>query len=137
MKFYTDGFTKLKNPSPQGGGYTIINENNEVLVVENIDKVGFTNNEGELLGVWHALHLCGEFDVISTDSMNTIAWLRTNKLQKVARQDLLDIIKECKDLVAEKQVNIIWEGREHNLAGIYNEQNKIDTANVGLFKALK
>lgn len=121
VKYYTDGFTIRGNPSKVGGGYTIINENNEVLITENIEKVGMTNNEAELLGVWHALHLCNEFDVVSTDSMNTIAWLRTNNLKKVARQNLLDIIKECKEIVASKQVNIIWEGREHNLAGIHNE----------------
>ena len=134
MKYFSDGFTKLKNPSDVGGGYTIVDENNVLVHLENIDKRGFTNNEAELLGVWHCLNICGEFDIISTDSMNTIAWVRTKNLKKVARQDLLDIIKECKKMVADKAVNLIWEGREHNLAGIYNEREHIDTCNIGLFR---
>jgi ribonuclease HI len=89
MKYYTDGFTKLKNPSPLGGGYTIVDENNTVITVENINKVGFTNNEAELLGVYNCLKICNKKDIISTDSMNTIAWVRAKKLKKVARQDLI------------------------------------------------
>ena len=131
MKFFTDRFTKLRNPSPKGGGYSIIDENNTVLTVENIEKEGMTNNEAELLAVYHCLEeFCGTADVISTDSMNTIAWIRTNKIKKVARQDLVDIILKCKNLIKEKMVNLIWESREHNLAGIYNEENKLDTFNI-------
>lgn len=134
MKYFTDGFTKLKNPSPVGGGYTIVDENNTVIAVENIDKIGMTNNEAELLGVWHCLNICEEFDTISTDSMNTISWVRTKKLKKVKRQDLLQIIVECQKILSEKIINLIWEGREHNLAGIYNETNHLDTCIIPLWK---
>ena len=134
MKYFTDGFTLEKNPSPRGGGYTIFNEKNELLKTQNIDKSGMTNNEAEILGVFECLKLyCKEGDIISTDSMNTIAWVRTKKLGKVARQDLLDIIIKCKKMIEDKKVNLIWEGREYNLAGVYNEKNKIDTCDIGLF----
>lgn len=122
MKFFTDGFTEFKNPSPIGGGYTIVDENGTLLKVENISKAHFTNNEAELLGVYNCLKdYCNEGDVISTDSMNSIAWIRTSKLHKVARQDLLDIIIQSKKLILDKKINLMWEGREYNLAGIFNE----------------
>ena len=128
MKYFTDGFTKLKNPSPIGGGYTVLDENNTLLKVENIKKTGLTNNEAELLGVYYCLkEFCKIGDVISTDSMNTIAWIRSKKDKKIHRQDLLEVILRCRELIILKEINIIWEGREYNLAGIYNEENHLDT----------
>lgn len=127
MKYYTDGFTKVSNPSPTGGGYSIFDENNTKITVENIEKVGMTNNEAELLGMHRAICLAKDGDTISTDSMNTIAWLRTKKKNKIARQDLLWIIEACREHLEHKKINIIWEGRDYNLAGIYNETGKLDT----------
>lgn len=130
MKFFTDGFTKLKNPSPVGGGYTILDENNTVLAVENIEKEGMTNNEAEILGIYHCLkEFCIMADTISTDSMNSISWIRSKKDKKIARQDLLEIILKCRILIKDKMTNLIWEGRERNLAGIYNEEKGLDTFN--------
>lgn len=128
MKYYTDGFTLLKNPSPTGGGYSILDENGTVITVKNIKKEGLTNNEAELCGLVDCLERAEMYDEISTDSMNTIAWLRTKKLKKVARQDLLEIIKRGQQLIEEKHINVMWEGREVNLAGIYNEDTGLDTA---------
>lgn len=127
MKYYIDGFTKIKNPSPVGGGYSIFNENNTLIKVENIDKVGMTNNEAELLGLLNCLKEVKIGDTISTDSMNTIAWIRTKKDKKIARQDLLPIILECRQMLNSYKINLIWEGRDFNLAGIYNEKSGIDT----------
>jgi ribonuclease HI len=135
MKYYTDGFTLLKNPSPVGGGYTIFDENNTKILVENILKQGLTNNEAELQGVAACAALAKNKDIISTDSMNTIAWLRTKKTKKIARQDLLPIIIKAQKLIEKKKINIIWEGRDHNLAGIYNEEQGIDTGVPGLATA--
>ena len=55
MKYYSDGFTNGSNPSKTGGGYSIVDENNTLLVLEKIEKKGFTNNEAELLGLFLAL----------------------------------------------------------------------------------
>lgn len=133
MKYYIDGFTKLRNPSPVGGGYSIFDENNTLIKVENIDKVGMTNNEAELLGLLNCLKEVKIGDTISTDSMNTIAWIRTKKDKKIARKDLLPIILECRQMINSYKVNLIWESREFNLAGHYNENSGIDT---GLFKGI-
>lgn len=131
MKYYIDGFTKLKNPSPIGGGYSIFDENNTLIKVENIDKVGMTNNEAELLGLLNCLKEVKMNDTISTDSMNTIAWIRSKKDKKIARQDLLSLILQCRQIINSCNINLMWEGRDHNLAGIYNEKTGIDT---GMFK---
>lgn len=128
MKYYIDGFTKLRNPSPIGGGYSIFDENNTLIKVENIDKVGMTNNEAELLGLLNCLKEVKIGDIISTDSMNTIAWIRTKKDKKIARKDLVPIIMECRQMLESLKVNLIWEGRDFNLAGKYNEDSGIDTA---------
>lgn len=127
MKFYIDGFTKLRNPSPIGGGYSIFDENNTLIKVENIKKIGMTNNEAELLGLLNCLKEVKIGDTISTDSMNTIAWIRTKKDKKIARKDLLPIILECRQMIDSLKVNLIWEGRDYNLAGKYNENSGIDT----------
>lgn len=127
MRYYIDGFTLRRNPSPTGGGYTIFNENNVLLKTENIKKVGMTNNEAELLGLWNCLKLVHESDEISTDSMNTISWIRTKKDKKIARQDLIEIIRDCRKIITEKKINLLWEGRDYNLAGIYNEEKNLDT----------
>ncbi len=127
MKFYIDGFTKLRNPSPIGGGYSIFDENNTLIKVENIKKIGMTNNEAELLGLLNCLKEVKIGDTISTDSMNTIAWIRTKKDKKIARQDLLPIILECRQMIDSLKINLIWEGRDYNLAGKYNESSGIDT----------
>lgn len=133
-KYYTDGFTVQKNPSPVGGGYTIVDENDKHLLTQNIDKVGLTNNEAELQGVYRCLKdYCQVGDIISTDSMNTIAWVRAKNLRKVARQDILDVIIQCKKLIADKKINLMWEGRDYNLAGVYNEHNKLDTCIKSMF----
>lgn len=128
MKYYIDGFTKLRNPSPIGGGYSIFDENNTLIKVENIDKVGMTNNEAELIGLLNCLKEVRIGDTISTDSMNTIAWIRTKKSNKISRKDLIPIIMECRQMLESLKVNLIWEGRDFNLAGKYNEDSGIDTA---------
>lgn len=122
MKYYIDGFTIRKNPSPTGGGYTIFNENNVLIKTENIKKVGMTNNEAELLGLFNCLKVSSAHDEISTDSMNTITWVRSKKDKKIARQDLLEIIRECRKMIQDKHINLLWESRDYNLAGIYNEE---------------
>src|SRR3990167_8462361 len=120
MKYFTDGYTLLRNPSPVGGGFSIIDENNKLLIHERIEKVGFTNNEGEILGILWCLEICKEGDIISTDSMCAISWVRTGKSK--SRKDLKEIFEKCQRLKNEKKVNLMWESREYNLAGHFNEE---------------
>lgn len=119
MKYYTDCFVIGTNPSQIGGGYTIMDENNNLIKQETVEKVGFTNNEGELLGILNALRLAESGDVISTDSMCCMSWCFKGKSK--SRPDLLNVFKECNELITKKKINLCWEGRNFNLAGIHNE----------------
>jgi ribonuclease HI len=120
MIYYTDGFTIGGNPGKVGGGYTIVDERNNLIEHVTIEKPGVTNNETELLGVLAALKLCSHGDKIITDSENTRAWIKSGKPK--ARPDLKPLCAEAKELAERKQVTIEWQSRAQNLAGIYNEQ---------------
>ena len=119
MKYFCDGFVLGQNGSSKGGGYTIVDESNNLIVHETIYKDNFTNNDGELLGVYETLKLCKPFDTISTDSMVALSWIRSMKVK--ARPDLKPLAIECNFLLKDKCINLMWEGRDYNLAGIYNE----------------
>lgn len=122
MKYYTDGWMMGNNPSPLGGGFTITNESGEVIKREEIYKKGFTNNEAEIRGIEFALEYADKGDTVSTDSMCCLTWARTGKSK--ARPDLKERLQHCKLLFTEKEINLMWEGRDFNLAGIYNEENQ-------------
>lgn len=113
---YTDCFVIGKNPSDFGGGYLICDENNNIIEKVTIEKRGFTNNEGELLGVLRASELVDSGGVIFTDSNNTIAWVKNGKSK--ARPDLEEIIKRTKDNITLKGIILSWTPREENLAGV-------------------
>lgn len=122
MIYYTDGFTIFSNPSDFGGGYTIVDEKNNLKERCQFDKKGFTNNEGELLGVYNCLLFCKKGDVIITDSKCITFWCKSGKSK--ARPDLNEKIMMSKMLLFEKSVKLEWKPREENLAGHYNENNK-------------
>jgi len=122
MKYYTDGFNIISNPSEYGGGYTITDENGTLISREVIRKKGFTNNEGEILGILKALDLAKEGDTVSTDSMCCLTW--ANKGKSKARPDLYEILQKCKTLLKGKNINLMWEGRNFNLAGLLNEKDE-------------
>lgn len=122
MKYYTDGFMYGDNPSPIGGGYTITDENGELIHREVVKKEGYTNNEAEIGGILWALRNAETGDAISTDSMCCLTWANGGKSK--ARPDLKEILQECKKLMEEKAINLMWEGRDFNLAGIMNESSQ-------------
>lgn len=78
-----------------------------------------TNNEVELLGVVHATKLGRMGDIIITDSMNSIHWIK-NRICK-ARPDLKPKAIEAFDNLKKKGVILIHKSREVNLAGQYIE----------------
>jgi len=120
MKYYCDGFLRgPKNPSPIGGGFTVVNDLNELVHREEVQKSNFTNNEAEILGILQALRMCSKGDTISTDSLCALTWVQSGKSK--VRPDLTSVLQECFILKYEKRVNLMWEGRDFNLAGIYNE----------------
>lgn len=121
MKYFTDGWMMgSRNPSPYGGGFTVTDEKGNVIVREEFKKAGFTNNEAEIRGIKFALEYAEKGDTVSTDSMCCLTWV--NKGRSKARPDLEELLQECKRLKITKQINVCWEGREFNLAGIYNEK---------------
>ena len=125
MKYYTDGFLVGPNPSKYGG-YVIANELNEVIEETWLEQDKVTNNDAEIQGLISCLELSKEGDEISTDSMVALTWVRGGKSK--SRPDLNSQLQKAKILLAEKGVNIMWEGRDFNLAGIYidKEHSRLD-----------
>lgn len=132
MKYYIDGFVDGSNPSPVGGGYSIVDENGELVEIEYIAKSGFTNNEAEVLGLYNALGYAESGDTISTDSQNNLYWLCGGKSK--SRPDLNDILGKSKYLLKNSNVAIVWEPREYNLAGIYNEFGVVSQEEIYISK---
>lgn len=122
MTYFVDGYCLLANPSPKGGGYTIANKNGKIIKTCEILKVGFTNNEAELLAVVNGIKIAKTFDTVITDSQLVLGWvLRKNT---GSRSDLRKIAEEANKLLKEKNIALAWLPREVNLAGIYNERHE-------------
>jgi ribonuclease HI len=128
--FFVDGFTIGKNPSKVGGGYTITDYYGELVSRAIIQKPGFTNNDGELLGIAEAVKICPQEGIIISDSSVCIGWVLRGKTRRrklkngggMVREDLLPKIEEAHKILEEKKLQLHWGPREHNLAGIYNEK---------------
>lgn len=132
---YTDGFVHGPNPSKIGGGYTITDQTGRVLIRREmtpaeIQRDTWTNNDGEVRGIIHAIWIAKEGDVIITDSRVAYAWILNAKCK--ARPDLAALCRLARDKMRSKRVTIKWEGRETNLAGIHNE-NEQKKAKPSLF----
>ncbi len=140
MEIHSDGWTREGNPSPKGGGYTLIaveydereGIQTRVLKQEEFERPGFTSNEGEIRGLIAALELAQKDDMIVVDSMNSLWWLFRGKSS--ARPDLDTILISAKKLAQEKkaaiknmqsldnaEIVIEWRGRDENEAGKFNE----------------
>lgn len=131
MIYYCDGFCVLKNPSPQGGGYTVINSKKKMIKEEHIEKFGFTNNEAELRGIYEALKISKKNDVVCSDSQTCIGWVLRGK--SGSRNDLNYIAGDCLRLIKTKKIFLAWLPREENLAGHYNERFEVTFASKTLF----
>ena|SRR3990167_1674383 len=120
MIIYFDGYCLGRNPSPIGGGYSVVNKKGKLLKHERINKVSFTNNEAELLGAFSAVGIAKPYDTIVTDSQIIIHWIWNG--QTSSRADLDEMCKGLKEEILKKQINLAWLPRKYNLAGHYNEQ---------------
>lgn len=114
MKLFSDGYVL-----PQGGGFTVVDENNRLRSRGKTERV-ITANETELRGVGEACRIAKEGDVISTDSQCIVAWVKNGDCRK-RRADLQDVLDAVVDFVKMKKLKVIWEPRHRNLAGIANE----------------
>lgn len=119
MKYFVDGFVMGANPSKLGGGFTIVDEANRFIMRRRLMRAGFTNNDGEILGIYFALKHAAAYDTISSDSKCAIWWAEAGRSKK--RKDLSRMLTECRQMIQEKKITLVWEGRDDNLAGIFNE----------------
>ncbi len=134
-KYYTDGWMMGTNPSPYGGGFTVMDSEGKLIIREEIHENGFTNNEAEIRGIKYALEYAVSGDTVSTDSMCCLSWV--NKGKSKARGDLFELLQECNYLLKSKGINLVWEGREFNLAGVYNEKGVVKFTHERIAKKLK
>ena len=127
---YCDGFIIGKNPSTKGGWTIMINYGTPI--IEYLEKENVTNNETELRAILRSCQLSPKKEIISTDSMNSIRWINRagNGKKLKARPDLTEVAKEIYTLSKEKELKIIWESRENNFAGIYNDKFRNKLNNV-------
>ena len=70
-----------------------------------------------------AVELADDDSTVVTDSKIALKWVSGGRCK--ARPDLSDVALECKRLVKEKRIKIRFRPREENLAGIYNEKNRV------------
>lgn len=124
MKYFCDGYLRGSNPS-YSGGYTVFDESG-LVETKVIEKDNLTNNEVELRSIARAVELSQDADIISTDSMTCLSWIRSGKVK--ARPDLKPLVRALMVVILTKKLNLMWEGREYNLAGLYNDDQKLDTA---------
>jgi hypothetical protein len=128
MIYYVDGFTIGSNPSPDGGGFTVTDEQGEVIEQQFFKKKDFTNNEGELLGLDYACMVCNSGDTIRSDSRTALAWVKSGKCK--GRPDLWSIVIRAKMLVEKKSLVLAWTPRESNRAGHVNDLTKMGYGNA-------
>ena len=92
----------------------VTDERGKVLDFHNSTK-GETNNEMEYHGVWRALLLAQEGDEIVTDSQlvhgQVVKGWKCNQPHLQVRRDA------CIDMLARKNVSLVWVPREQNVAG--------------------
>lgn len=122
--WHADGFVLDKNPSPRGGGFSVVLEDGtlhgKLIVSHVVWKAGFTNNEGELLAVAYAAHKAAPGDIIMTDAQVMTHWCRSGICG--ARPDLTYMAANVKKLIADKDLRLVWHNRCENLAGQHNER---------------
>lgn len=115
---FVDGYCIGINPSSIGGGYTVF-LGDKFIKTEQILKEYFTNNEAELIAILEGCRFAEKNQNIITDSDNALKWIRRGRSR--ARPDLNFVISEINNLKREKNLKIIWQSRETNFAGFFNE----------------
>lgn len=123
MIYFVDGFTFQKNPSPIGGGFTVLDQAGNLIERCEVRRY-FTNNEGELLGIAYAVSKAEPGDEIRTDSQCAVAWVNNGRSK--ARPDLGELCAETRRVLENKGLELRWVRREDNLAGQFNEFGKVD-----------
>jgi ribonuclease HI len=119
--WHVDGFTLGPNPSPHGGGFTVIGPAGQLVVSHTLYRP-MTCNEAELLAVAFAVWRASSQDVIYTDSQTAFYWIRSGVCK--SRPDLTTVARKTKHWIQTKSLTVTLVPRERNLAGHYNEQHQ-------------
>lgn len=122
MTFDVDGWMNGRNPS-NGGGFTIVNEHNELVKRVPVKKTGWTNNDAELWAVAGAVSLAQPGDIIRSDSEVIVKWWVPRGVCK-SRPDLNKLCQFVHNGLRTKRLTLKWVPREENLAGLYNDTHK-------------
>jgi len=124
-KLYCDGYTVGNNPSTIGGYVIADHRGKNIFSLEETDDNGaITNNEMELMGLFYACCIADNNYCISTDSKNNIYW--TKRPVSKVRPDLMPLAILIAGIIREKNLKLIWEKRDKNLAGKYIEKKKLE-----------
>jgi ribonuclease HI len=92
------------------GGYTHIRQDNKDIIIDYMKK-HLTNNEAELLAVFHALTVAREYETICTDSQIACSLSNRGK-SKEPRFELLAMANNY--LLKTKKCTLKWIPREQN-----------------------
>lgn len=119
MKYYCDGFTR-GTQRKYGGGFCVMEDGGKLIAFEQVDTPGISSLEFELKAIQHAVNICDKNDQVSTDTLYLVSQLLRKKIKVI--DDFTQELNKTANLIKEKNINLMWEGRRFNLAGIYNEQ---------------
>lgn len=115
-KTYVDGYLVYSNPSNKGG-ITIANENE--IKTYSINQDGLTNNQVEIMACIVGMFEKGK--VIVSDSQLAVNCL--NGIWEVKQEFLKPLVSLGKIILKIRKKRLIWERRDTNLAGIYNDEH--------------
>lgn len=101
------------------GKICVLKEGSDPTVME-VQIRGVTNNTCEYIAMRGALRSCDKGDVIYTDSQLVCEQLTGG--WKINFDHLQKLNSECKEIMREKGVKIVWIQREKNLAGKWLEK---------------
>jgi ribonuclease HI len=123
MTYHVDGFLIGSNPGSKGGGYTIIDETGKRIERTTLKAPKFTGNDAELFALSAGLRIAAHGDVIMSDSQVCIGWILRGKAN--AWPELKPALEAAKLLAEDNNVRLWWSPRGKNLAGIYNERQRV------------
>ena len=113
-KTFVDGYLKGQNPSNEGGATICLYDDCKSY---NIKQEGLTNNQVEIIAC--ILGMLEKRKIIISDSQIAVNCL--NGTWKSHEEYLQPLVNLGRIILQLKKKKLVWERRDTNLAGIYNE----------------